>query len=83
MFIWFGGVILIGGTIFLPATGLMISGSASQLQNAWLGALIPPVMLAFGYGLIRFGRYLARHEARFLTDFLIQTLDAHEQNRAI
>ena len=57
----------------------MISGSGSQQQNAWLGAVNPPVMLVFGYGLIRIGRYLARHEARFLADFLIQTLDAHEQ----
>jgi len=82
MFIWFGGVILIGGTIFLAGIGSMISGSSSQQQKAWLGVVIPPVMLAFGYGLIRFGRYLARHEASFLTDFLIRTLDAHERNRA-
>jgi hypothetical protein len=82
MFIWFGGVILIGGTIFAASISSMIFGSGSLRQNAWLGAVIPPVMLAFGYGLIRFGRYLARHDARFLTDFLIQTLDARERNRA-
>jgi len=29
-------------------------------------------MLAFGFGLVRFGRYLARDETRFLTDFSLK-----------
>jgi hypothetical protein len=82
MFIWFGGVILIGGTMFVAAIGTIFFGSGSQHQNAWMGAVIPPVMLVFGFGLLRFGRYLARDETRFLTDFLIQTLKAHAQDRA-
>jgi hypothetical protein len=30
--------------------------------------------------LVCFGRYLARDEGRFLTDFLSRTLDVYEQN---
>lgn len=79
MFVWFSGVVLIGGTMFIATLGSLLFGSGHWAQNSWLGVVIPPVMLAFGYGLIRFGRHLARDEAKFLTDFLIQTLDAHEQ----
>lgn len=78
MFIWFGGGILIGGTIFVIAIGSMVFGSGRQPEGAWLGIVMPPVLLAFGYGLVRFGRYLARHEATFLTDFLIETLEAYK-----
>ena len=83
MFVWFGGVIIIGSTIFFATLWPMLSGSESQDWNAWLGVIIPPAMLVFGYGLIRFGRYPARDEARFLTDFLIRTLDAREQNPGV
>jgi hypothetical protein len=77
MFIWFGGVILIGGTMFVGAVWTMLSSADGQRQHVWMGVVIPPFMLAFGLGLVRFGRYLARDETRFLTDFLIQTLNAH------
>lgn len=82
MFMWLGGVLLIGGTMFLATVGSMVIGSGSHHQNAWMGVVIPPVMLAFGFGLVCFGRYLAREEARFLKDFLIRTLDVHDQNRS-
>ena len=82
MFIWFGGVILIGGTMFVATVGKILFGSGNQHENVWMGVVIPPVMLIFGFGLVRFGRYLARDEARFLTDFLVQTLNAHPQDRA-
>jgi hypothetical protein len=79
MFVWFAGVILIGGTIFLATISSLISGSGGHPQNQWPGVVIPPLMLGFGYGFIRLGRYLARDEARFLVDFLIKKLDAQEQ----
>jgi hypothetical protein len=82
MFVWFGGVVLIGGTMFIATVGSLLFGSERQSQNAWLGAVIPPAMLVFGFGLVRFGGYLARDETRFLRDFLIQTLNAHERDRA-
>jgi hypothetical protein len=80
MLIWLSGVLFIGGTMFLATVGSMAIASGSHHQNAWMGVVIPPVMLAFGFGLVCFGRYLARDEGRFLTDFLSRTLDVYEQN---
>ena len=79
MRIWFGGVILIGGTVFVSAVGAILFGAASQ-GDAWVGVLVPPGMAVFGFFLIRAGRYLARNEARFITDFLINALDATDRN---
>ena len=63
MFFWFGVIIL---SVFFASGG--------PQKNAVPGG----VMLAFGCALACFGRYLARNEARFITDFLIRTLDARE-----
>ena len=77
--IWFGGVILIGGMAFLTAIRQLLFG-VGGVQNPALAIAVLPVMLAVGYGFVRLGRYIARDEARFLTDFLIRTLDARAQN---
>ena len=45
--------------------------------------LIPWGMLLFYFLLIRFCRYLARDEDRFLADFLIRTLDATERRSTV
>ena len=78
MLIWFGGLITVG-------TGLVASvingsfRSSSGPNGNFLGAAIPLGMLIFGIGLVRFGLFLARNEARFITDFLIQTLNGEER----
>ena len=66
MFIWFGGVVLIGGSLLVA--------SGRQDHNV-LGAVIPVGMLGFGFALVRFGRFMARNEARFITEFVIKTLN--------
>ena len=78
MFIWFTGAVLIGGPMFVVSIASLIPGSTHQMPNAWMGVVMPPVIVASGYGLVRFGRYLARNEAGFLKDFLMRTLDARE-----
>jgi len=79
MTIWFSGVILIGGTMFIVATGAFLFGSPPRGNNAWVGIFVPPVMVAFGFALVRFGRYLARDEARFITEFLVRVLNANDR----
>jgi len=79
LFIWFGFVILVGLGMLLAAVGSKSSHSGVELHNGWLGAFVISVMLIFGYGLVRAGRHLARDEGRYLSDFLIRTLDAREQ----
>jgi hypothetical protein len=79
LFIWFGLVILIGGSVFLATVGDILSGH----RNSIAGAAIPVGMAGAGFAMVQLGRFLARGEARFLTEFLIQTLDARDQNDAV
>ena len=80
MIVWFAGVIVIGGAIFFVTVGSFLFGTSQRPDNAWIGAVAPPLMLAFGYGLFRLGRYLSRREASFITDFLIQVLNANTRD---
>lgn len=47
--------------------------------EAWMGGLIPPSLLLFGIGLLKFVKYLSRDEPAFIKDFLINLLDAKEK----
>jgi hypothetical protein len=77
--VWFGGVALIGGTVLIATGWNALSSKSAESRDTLLGMVIPLGMLAFGIGLVRFGRYLARNDPRFFTDFLIQTLDARPE----
>ena len=73
LFIWFVGVALIGGSLFVS----ILSHFSDQDHNV-LGLVGPLAMLGFGFALVRFGRFLARNEAEFITEFVIETLDGRE-----
>jgi hypothetical protein len=77
--IWYGGVILIGGGLLASAFG---AASGPEPGDRSL-LLFLPTMLAFGYGLVRFGRHLARDEARFLAEFLARTVEARELGQSV
>ena len=72
MTFWFGGVVL------LSSAGLIMSltSSTPHGSNSWADAIIPIGMIAFGAGLVGFGRYLARDENAFLTQFVCDTIEA-------
>lgn len=79
MFVWLGFVVFFWGlsafAVVASATGVVeVHGS-----HGWLGLLAPLVMGAFGVGLVKFGRYLARDEERFLLDFVTGILDARPE----
>ena len=78
MFVWFGFVALVGGGLALATVRGTLSSSDGN-SHSLLGTIILLAMLCFGFVLIRFGRYLSRNEPRFITDFLIQTLDGRER----
>jgi len=78
IFVWFGFIAVIGGGVALATVRGTLSSSDGN-SHSLLGIIIPLAMLCFGFVLIRFGRYLARNEARFPTDFLVQTLDGRER----
>ena len=71
--LWFGGMTLGGGILFIATIGEMLF--SHPRHGEWLGIVVPPVMLIFGSGLVKFCRFLARHEPEFLTDFIMTTLD--------
>lgn len=76
MALWFAGVCGIGGTIFVTSLETLMFGPSDSPAEAWAGAIVPPLMLAFGIGLICVGRYFARHDRQFLLTFLHDTVDA-------
>lgn len=78
LFVWFGGVLLCG-MFTLAVLASTLFGLSKFQQNILIGATIPFLMLVLGCGMVCIGRYLARDEARFLTDFLAQNLEAREQ----
>ena len=74
MAFWFTGVLGIGGTIFI--FGLQAAISGSEPVGNWISLVVPPLMVAFGIGFYKFGRWLARNEQAFLLDFIMTTLKA-------
>jgi hypothetical protein len=79
MRIWMIGAASLGSIIFIVSAGILMSGSSAARGDAWLGLVVPLVLPVFGYALFKTGAYLARDEARFLADFLKQTLNAKEK----
>lgn len=78
--IWSGSVILIGGAFFVATVSAYLFSSTPRGDNAWIIAVVPLGMIVSGFAIVRFGRYLARNEARFITDFLIHALNANDRN---
>jgi hypothetical protein len=74
MAVWFLGVCLLGGSIAVVCLGRVLAGEPME-QNL-PGILIPLFMLAFGVGLVYFGRGLARKEEAELVAFFEDTIDA-------
>jgi len=80
LLLWFSGVILIGGTIFVVTARDLLVGAAATGPR-WSGLLLPWIMLSGGLGVVWFGRHLARTEGDLLTAFLRKTLDAVPRGR--
>jgi hypothetical protein len=82
MVVWVCALAFIGVTLFLTVGWKALSGRSGDNREALLSVIIPLGMLAFGIGLVRFGRYLTRNDPQFLRDFLIQILDARPKGSA-
>jgi len=80
MCIWLGVAFIFGGIILVPSVRSLIAHPDNIQQETWVGCAVPLLMPTFGFCLVWCGRFLARNEDRFLTDFLSQTLDAKEHN---
>ena len=69
--IWFTGVIVIGGALFVRALHLFLLGSVLREDGVWQGLVFPPCMIVFGLLLTRFG---TRADIQFIEDFLVEML---------
>ena len=69
--VWFGLLVLMGGAAFVAGVGGLFGGRGQPL-----GMIALPVGLAFGGGLVRFGRWLARDEEAFLVAFVAEAIAA-------
>lgn len=68
MGIWLGFVAL----SVLPVAA--VSLSHPDRENAWVGVAIPLGLLAFGFVMPKFGRWLGRNEEKYIREFLQTTL---------
>jgi hypothetical protein len=80
--VWFAIVALFGGTLLLATGWNALYGNGGPSRETLWGILIPLVLLSFGIGLVRLGRYLARDDPQFLMDFLAQILEARPNTPA-
>lgn len=63
------------GFVSVAAVGMLIGVATGQApMSAWI--LLPFGMIAFGIGIVGFGRWLARHEERKLRELLTGLLEA-------
>jgi hypothetical protein len=76
MWFWLGGVVLIGGAIFMVCLSDVAAGSHLVSGDARVGLIVPPSMLLFGIVLPRVGRLLGRGDEAFILDHLQNILSA-------
>ena len=74
MCVWFGLGFLVGLGMLYSAISSYSHGNAPPYT--WVFLVFPWAILGAGYGMLRFGRWLARNEKAFLLDFLRKELSA-------
>jgi hypothetical protein len=82
MWFWLGGVVLMGGTIFVLSLLDVLTGSRHITGDVRVGLIVPPAMLLFGIALPRFGRLLGRSEETHLLEHLQTVLNARIEEPA-
>jgi hypothetical protein len=82
MSLWLGVIVVVGTIMSAIVLFTMFSGNSPHREGVWHVFVVPPVMFMFGVAVMQFGRYLARDEARFLTDLLRQVLTADDNTRS-
>ena len=67
---WLGGVVLIGGTLFILSGLDVFAGGRFVNGDPWVGIIVPPAMIVFGLLLPRFGRLLSQGDERSILQHL-------------
>jgi hypothetical protein len=82
MWFWLGGVVLIGGTIFVFSLTDVVTGSHHITGDVRVGLIVPPAMVLFGIALPKFGRLLGRSEETYILQHLQTVLNARIEEPA-
>lgn len=78
---WLGGVLLLGGPIFVLSTLDYFTGSHHTSGDIWVGLVVPPAMVLWGFLLPRIGHWFGLGDERFLLDFVQQKLAAQIEDQ--
>lgn len=78
MTIWFGGVIFVGGIMFLVCFSNVFLGTSNGDGNSVLGLIIPPIMFIFGILLVKSGVWFSINEEKYVLEFIRKTLKGEE-----
>jgi hypothetical protein len=73
---WLAGVALLGGPMFVLSLLDRYTGSHYTTGDTWVGIIVFPAMVAWGFLLPKIGRLFGRGGERFLLEFVQQTLAA-------
>jgi len=76
MRVWLAGVVLLGGPIFVLSVFDRFSGSHYTTGDDWVGVIVPPAMILWGFLLPKIGLWVGGSDKRFLAEFVTQTLAA-------
>jgi hypothetical protein len=80
--VWFGGVAIIGGLIFIRSIGQALSVYTSDNQHTLIGFAVPLILLFFGILLVRFGKQLGRNEETLILNWLKRSFANSNENSA-
>jgi len=76
--VWFAGVVTIGGFIFMSSIGQALSVDGGDNSHTNIGIIVPPILLAFGVLLVRFGKRLGRGGRNIHPDVAEKLLRRHK-----
>ena len=82
MKIWLAGAVLLGAPIFVLSALDLLTGSHHTTGDVWVGLIVPPALILWGFVLPKLGRLFGRGDERFLLEFSQQILVARIEEPA-
>jgi len=74
MRVWLGLAILIGAPSFFIVLKCAINPLCADRENLWVGLIVPPALILWGFLLPRLGAAFGFHERKYIVELLERTL---------
>lgn len=71
---WLGFAVIVGTIIFFSSITEAIHSRSVAHDNLWLGLVVPPMLVLFGFLFPRIGAVLSAHEKKYVVRLLEMTL---------